>query len=148
MALVQIDWHPPPRTLRQFGLIGVAASALFALLCYLRPFRPFASLPESAVGEVTLALGILAAYCLITAFAAPRALRPLYLVLTALSLPIGLLISYAVMGVVFFGVITPVGLVFRLIGRDALSRRFDAQAPTYWVRRRPPGDVRRYFRQF
>ncbi len=148
MALIRVDWNPPPQILRQFGLIGVAAFALFALLCYLRPFRPFAFVPESAGGEVALALGILAAYCLIAALAAPGALRPLYVLLTALSLPIGLLVSYVVMGVVFYGVITPVGLVFRLIGRDAMNRRFDTQATTYWVQRKRPANVKRYFRQF
>jgi hypothetical protein len=36
-------------------------------------------------------------------------------------------------------VFTPVGFVMRLAGRDALSRRFERAAPSYWVRREPPG---------
>jgi hypothetical protein len=45
-------------------------------------------------------------------------------------------------------VFTPIGLFFRLIGRDPLHRRFQPEADTYWVGRRPATDVRRYFRQF
>ena len=52
------------------------------------------------------------------------------------------------MAVLFYGVFTPIGLFFRLIGRDPLHRRFQPEADTYWVARRPATDVRRYFRQF
>ena len=39
----------------------------------------------------------------------------------------------------FFLVITPIGLVMRLTGKDFLARRFDRAATSYWVRRDPPG---------
>jgi hypothetical protein len=45
-------------------------------------------------------------------------------------------------------VITPVGLIFRLLGKDPLTRRFDPRASTYWVKHEEPGNVERYFRQF
>jgi len=48
-------------------------------------------------------------------------------------------VSPVVLGLIYFGLFTPVGFVMRLAGRDALSRRFEAAAPTYWVRREPPG---------
>jgi hypothetical protein len=43
------------------------------------------------------------------------------------------------MGVVFLVVITPVGLLARLAGKDFLRLKFDPAAPTYWIERRPPG---------
>jgi hypothetical protein len=43
------------------------------------------------------------------------------------------------MGLMFFLVITPIGLVMRLTGKDFLARRFDRAATSYWVRRDPPG---------
>jgi len=48
-------------------------------------------------------------------------------------------VSPVVMGVIFFVVFTPVALVMRLAGRDALYRRFEPAAPSYWKRRDPPG---------
>ena len=48
-------------------------------------------------------------------------------------------VSPVVMGVIFFGVFTPVAMVMRLAKRDALDRSYDAAAPTYWKRRDPPG---------
>ena len=55
-------------------------------------------------------------------------------------------VSPVVMGVIFFAVFTPVAFVMRLAGRDALYRKFDAAAPTYWVHRDPPGPADDSFR--
>ena len=52
------------------------------------------------------------------------------------------------MAIVFYVVLTPVGLIFRAIGRDPLHRRFEPTASTYWVPREPARDAQRYYRQF
>jgi hypothetical protein len=52
---------------------------------------------------------------------------------------LGRLVSPLVLGVIFFGVFTPVGIVMRLCGRDAMARRFEPNLQTYWLRRDPPG---------
>jgi hypothetical protein len=44
-----------------------------------------------------------------------------------------------VLGGMYFLLITPVGIVMRLFGRDALKRRLDGEAASYWVERSPPG---------
>jgi hypothetical protein len=38
-----------------------------------------------------------------------------------------------VMAILFFTVLTPLGLVMRSMGRDPLRRRLDREAPSYWV---------------
>ena len=50
--------------------------------------------------------------------------------------------------VIFYLVITPISIVFKLIGRDSMTRSFDAAAATYWITRRQPTSVKRYLRQF
>jgi len=51
----------------------------------------------------------------------------------------GRIVSPIVLGAIFFLVFTPVGLVMRLAGRDAMNRRWEPQRPSYWVERDPPG---------
>jgi hypothetical protein len=51
----------------------------------------------------------------------------------------GRVVNPLVLGAIYFGIFTPVGLAMRLLGRDAMCRRFDPAAPSYWVRRDPPG---------
>jgi len=48
-------------------------------------------------------------------------------------------VSPIVLGAVFFGLFTPFGLVMRAFGRDAMCRRFEPAAKSYWVQRDPPG---------
>lgn len=52
---------------------------------------------------------------------------------------LGRIVSPIVLGLIFFGVFTPFAVVMRLAGRDAMCRRWQAAAPTYWVKRDPPG---------
>jgi hypothetical protein len=53
------------------------------------------------------------------------------------------------LGLFFFLLVTPVGLVLRLVRRDPLDRKFDASAATYWKRRGPQRFERgRYQRMF
>ena len=51
----------------------------------------------------------------------------------------GRVVSPVVLGVIFFAVFTPVGLLMRAFGRDAMCRRFEPARPSYWVKRDPPG---------
>ena len=62
-------------------------------------------------------------------------------------MPIGFVVSFVLLAVFYFLLLTPVALVFRLIGRDALRRRFDAAAPSYWVPHKTNQDLQRYFHQ-
>jgi hypothetical protein len=48
-------------------------------------------------------------------------------------------VSPLVLGLIFFGLFTPIGMAMRAFGRDAMKRRFEPQAPSYWVKRDPPG---------
>src|ERR1043165_4993151 len=55
--------------------------------------------------------------------------------------------SPVVMGVISFPLFTPVAIVMRLAGRDALSMRLDKTLPSYWVPRSPPGPADDSFKE-
>ena len=59
-----------------------------------------------------------------------------------------MVVSFVLLAVFYYLLITPVGLFFRLTGRDILQRKFDASAESYWHPRRPAGNIKRYFNQF
>lgn len=57
--------------------------------------------------------------------------------------------SPIILGVMFYLVITPIGLLMRLTGKDLLRLKFDPDSPSYWIRREPPGpDKNSLHRQF
>jgi len=55
------------------------------------------------------------------------------------GLLLGRVVSPVVMGILFFAVFTPFGLVMRALGHDPLRLKRDPRASTYWVERAPPG---------
>lgn len=64
------------------------------------------------------------------------------------AMPMGWVVSHVLLGVVFYGVITPIGLLLRLMGRDLLGLKFDRGAASYWRVRGPGEGTGRYFRQW
>ena len=78
-----------------------------------------------------------AAVALAAALIRPRLLDPA----TGAWLVLGRLLHRVVgpvaMGVVFFGVVTPLALAMRLTGRDPMRRRLDPAVSSYWIRRDP-----------
>jgi hypothetical protein len=76
---------------------------------------------------------------LAVALVRPGLLAPLNRLWFRIGLLLHRIVNPLVMGAMFYGVITPIGLVMRWRGRDALRLRVDPSAPTYWIERRPPG---------
>ena len=66
----------------------------------------------------------------------------------ALAFPIGWTVSLIMLAILYYGLFTPIGLVFRLIGRDALQRSRRPGLETYWTPKPTTTDPRRYFKQF
>lgn len=77
----------------------------------------------------------------------PRAIGWLFRILTAVTRPIGVAVSHALLAMTYFLVLTPLALFFRLAGRDELVRRRPSNATTYWSEKGQPSDLRSYFRQ-
>ena len=76
---------------------------------------------------------------LVLALVAPVLLRPVNIAWMKLGMLLNAIVSPVVLGIVFFGLITPIALFMRVRGRDALRLRVDPEARTYWVSREPPG---------
>jgi hypothetical protein len=68
-----------------------------------------------------------------------RALRPLNILWFKFGMLLHKIVSPVILGVMFFAVITPIGLLMRLSGKRPLNLAYDESAESYWIERRPPG---------
>ena len=148
MALIEINWRPDRKQLRGFGWISLVAFGAIGTWIFFK--HSFLSIPIAPIAAERTAyvLWASAGICALLGLTAPLALRPLFVGLTLVSLPIGFVVSHVIMFVVFYVVLTPVGLVFRLVGYDPLNRKLEPEARSYWVQRKLDQDTKRYFRQF
>ena len=75
---------------------------------------------------------------LILALVQPKLLAPLNRAWTRFGLLLGAIVAPIVMGVIYFGLITPMALLARLLGKDFLRLKRDPEAATYWLPRQDP----------
>jgi hypothetical protein len=119
---------------------GLAFAALFTLIAAWRWWKgtPFAE--WWLVGAVLFALAGLVA---------PGILAPLNRAWVKLGLLLFYVINPLVLGILFYLVFLPIGLVLRWSGKDPLRLRFDSSAHTYWIDRShegaSPGSMRNQF---
>lgn len=139
MSLIEINSQPSRKDLRNFATIALVATALVALVLHLLKGL---SLQWSAI---IFAVGL---SIFLISLISTRLTRIIYVGLIVATLPIGYVVSFTVLAAFYFLLLTPLALIFRLVGRDTLGRKFDPDADSYWVRRQPPQSLDRYFRQF
>lgn len=138
MPLIHINKSPSARELWWFGVIF---PCFFALVAAVLRWR--FNLDAAAV-----VIACAAALLTVFYFALPRIRRPLYLGWMYATMPIGVFVSIALLAATYYLVVTPVGLLVRLLSHDPMTRRFDPGAQTYWTKRPPTPRPDRYFRQF
>ena len=146
--LIEINLEPDERTLRQFGVIALVGFGFVAAIAWFDALI-FAAFPLGAaklavVGAFTGLAGLSGFFSAVH----PKANLPIYVGLTILSYPIGFVLSYVIMGTLFYLLLAPVGLFFKLTGRDPLARKFDPGASSYWHDARPARASDTYFKQF
>ena len=111
------------RGLREFGIVtGAIFMGLFGLALpwvfgFGYPIWPW------VLGGVLVGWGL----------AAPASLNPVYRTWMKLGLLLSRITTPIVLGIVFFGVIFPMGVTMRLFGKDPMARQIDTDAKTYRV---------------
>jgi hypothetical protein len=135
--MTAMNWKPDRRTLGEFSEFGMFfLGMVFAPLALWR-------------GQTGLAVGFWAAAVVgrLVGAVRPGWLRPVFVGMSVVTWPIGWVVSHAVLLLIYGLIFTPMALWFRLIGRDALARRPDRAAGTYWEPYNPGEALERYLRQ-
>jgi len=115
-----------PKQLRSFGwLVG----GVFALL----GLWPMVFRSEG----VRLWALVLAVLLIVPASVCPGSLKLPYTIWMVLGHALGWINTKIILGVVFYGLFTPVGLVMRMMGHDAMRRSFDPDADSYRIVSQP-----------
>ena len=131
MIFPEVSRNPPGRQLRQFSAI------LTALILIAGVARHW------PIGWIGVAMAVSLA-----GMVKPAVVRPVVVGWMLAVSPIRWLVSRLLLGLVFYGVVTPIGLTLRLMGHDPMRRRCDPSASSYWEPKPGPGDVSSYFRQY
>jgi len=91
---------------------------------------------------------VLSGLLLIPALVMPLSLGPVYRGWMAVGNVLGWVNTRVILGIIFYGLLTPIGLIRRLLGaEDLMHRKFESEADTYRVVRhpRPSSHMKRQF---
>ena len=125
----------PRADLRRFGVVFTAITSLVS--AYLA-WKSSPAWPALATACVTFAI--------LSAFIA-EALRPFYVAWMALGALLAWINTRIILGIVFYLVMTPIGFLLKLSGKDILATKLEPGAATYWVKRPPAERGRERYKQ-
>jgi len=121
-----VNHGPDSKELRNFGLLvgGVfSVIGLWPMLLRGEPLRLWAV----TTGTLLILLGSFA----------PKWLAPIHRGWMWVGHVLGWINTRIILGIVFYGLITPIGILFRLFGKDTMRQTFSDASSTYRVNRQP-----------
>jgi len=123
--------------LRKFGItLGVAFGLLSGFILWR---GKISSVPFFTISALFIFLGLVL----------PDLLKPIQKVWMALSIILGWLMTRIILILSFYLMVTPIGLLARLFGKDFLNRKFERDGTTYWIpKKNTPFDKKNYENQF
>ncbi|MBT8401501.1 MAG: hypothetical protein KJO98_13565 [Rhodothermia bacterium] len=113
------------KSLRSFGLVMGGVTAAVAIF-----------LTWKAGWTVTTAAWVMLAVCAIfvaSALAAPQSLRAIHRVWMMFATVLGFVMTRVILAIVFFVIMTPIGLLLRALGKDPLTKGPDEALKSYWI---------------
>jgi len=135
--MISVQWNPGRKQLRQF------AGIWFPAFCALVGWTVAKKTGQwHAVEAGWVAAGILSLAGLIF----PPLIRPVFVGLILLTYPIGWVVSHVLLGIIFYGVVTPIGLILRWSGHDPLSLK-EVPGSSLWKTPVGKTDPASYLRQ-
>lgn len=125
-----------PRALRRFGF--VVGSAILLLGCVFVWRHRGAGWPLISIGTVLV----------LAASLAPLTLKWIHGPWMIVSLALGWIVTRILLTIIFFFVVTPIGLLQRLFGKRVIEVAFRADSASYWQERTAPPTSEDYEKQF
>ncbi|HMO65368.1 MAG TPA: SxtJ family membrane protein [Verrucomicrobiota bacterium] len=125
-----------PRDWRVFGLsLAASLTLVLTFLAWRGALRP----------ALAASLALAPAALVFLAAAAPRALRPVYRAGMRAGFALGLVMGRVLLTLLFVGVVTPLGLLLRALGKDLLRLRRPRRDDTCWQPARRRSELDRLF---
>ena len=125
------------KNLRVFGVgTGIILSVIWALRLYV--FHH---------GNVWLLL-VIAGYFLLTGLFFHALLKPIYKGWTWIAHKIGWFNTRLLLGILFYTIFTPIGILMRLLGKDSMKRKLEPNRESYWLPYERKFELANYEKEF
>ena len=110
---------------RSFGIVFFVVFLLIALY------------PLTYSGEIRVWSAIISLFFLVLGLLNSKILSPLNKLWFKFGIFLGKIISPIILGIIFFLVVTPIGFIMRILGKDVLNLKYDKNK-SYWIKKNGP----------
>ena len=124
------------KELRQFGITIGVVTGLLALVAFLRQ------------KDTLILFSIVSVTFLFFGIVFPVVLKPIQKIWMSLAVIIGWFMTRVILIVLFYLVVTPLGLVAKIFGKGSLGLKFNPDTLTYWIPKDYAKDKKSYENQF
>jgi hypothetical protein len=84
--------------------------------------------------NLNIYISILGVFILIMTFLKPNYLKPLTVLWIKFGVLLGYVVAPIVMAIIFFGVMTPIGIILKLFGKDLLKLKKTKNTKSFWIK--------------
>ena len=140
----QVDWNPEEGEKKKFALSLCVGFPIIALVLYILRVVSIGFLSS----KQCLYLGLGGFGLGMFLWVMPQVSTPIYFIWYAAACSIGFIVSNTLFALFYYFIITPLGCVMRMTGRDALNLRPDSATSTHWRDHEEVQDPKRYYRQY
>ena len=112
-------------TNRSFGVVFFVVFLLIAIY------------PLTHSGDIRIWSAIISFIFLVLGLLDSRILTPLNRIWFKFGIYLGKIVSPLIMGIIFFFVVTPIGLIMRILGKDVLNLKYNKNQ-SYWIEKNGP----------
>ncbi len=116
--------------------VKISSNRSFGIVFFI-VFLLIASYPLTYGGEIRIWSLIISIIFLILGLLNSKILAPLNKIWFKFGIFLGKMISPLIMGIIFFLVVTPIGLIMRLLGKDVLNLKYNKKK-SYWIEKNGP----------
>jgi hypothetical protein len=110
------------KDLRQFGMVLALILALFAFIHFRKEHF-----------DLSMWLSVFSGISLLSAALIPAALMPVFKIFTKIAHALGWVNTRLILALVYYIIVTPIGLVFRILRKDLLGLKMDKNKSSYWL---------------
>lgn len=122
--------------LRKFGLVMTVPLSLIGAYLWWK-----------GRGAYPYVLGA-AAFFLLTGLLVPQVLRPIEKIWMKFAEIMGAIMTRVILTLAFILMVTPLGLLLRLMGKDLLGLRLEPERDSYWIPAEPDGPASRPYKPY
>ena len=125
--------------------IKIGSNRSFALFFFIL-FLIIGLWPLTSEGSIKIWSASISIIFLILGLINSKFLTPLNVLWFKFGIILGNIFSPIVMGIIFYLVVTPIGIILRIMQKDLLNIKYNKKKESYWIKRETPiGTMKRQF---